>query len=414
MATPISFALYDVGGLPLTSAVPTFVYYVSKTGVAQTPPTIFNLGGGQYGFTPADADELAGVCYVIDGTVAALQRYPYGSISLDSNPFALFVVFDAAGNLTVGAPTVGRYTNFAGVVQASPTVTMVGALTSLYTITPSVADLQSGVVFRLDAFAGTFPAYLSGFFTLTGLPATGVVTLLDVRTLCKQESDNVGQSFLSDPEWDAYIRSSYKELYGLIVQAFGNDYFVQSPYTGYTFVTDGLNQFFDLPPDFFKMLGVDLQTTQANNWVALRPFAFADRNRMAINGNPTPTAGQTVRLLYVPRLQVPLADADPIDGVNGWEEYIVIDACMKAWAKEETDISSFVMRKQAIIDRLNSEIENRDAGSPAAIVDVLGKRARAMQYRINGNKLWLIGSGIPGYPYEGGDWAADTGLFGWY
>lgn len=236
-------------------------------------------------------------------------------------------------------------------------------------------------------------------------------TLLQLRDRCKQESDNVGQSYVSDAEWNNYINGSYAELYGLIVEAFGNDYFVQSPASGYTFVTDGTNNFFALPADFFKLLGVDLRVQAPNYWVSLKPFAFAERNRFSLFNSSVPMAGQTVRLLYVPRVATLSLDADSVDGVNGWEEYIVADACIKALAKEESDVSVFAARKQALVARINAETENRDAGSPARIVDVFGQRSRGMQYRLNGNNLWLIGGNTPAWGYPG-DGLVDDG-FGW-
>jgi hypothetical protein len=69
--------------------------------------------------------------------------------------------------------------------------------------------------------------------------ANGQLTLLQIRDLCKQESDMVNSSFLSDAEWNSYINQSYYELYDLLVQKYGNDYFVQTPYT---FITDGVSK----------------------------------------------------------------------------------------------------------------------------------------------------------------------------
>lgn len=236
-------------------------------------------------------------------------------------------------------------------------------------------------------------------------------TLLQLRDRAKQESDNVNSTFISDPEWNNLINSSYLELYGLIVQAFGNDYFTQSPTSGFLITTDGINDHFALPTDMFKLLGVDLRLASPGQWVSLKPFTFAERNRLNITNSLIPMAGQVLRLLYVPRATTLTADADSIDGVNGWEEYIVIDAAMKALTKEESDVSVFMARKQAIIERLNAEVENRDAGSPAVIANVIGRRARAMQYRLNGSNLWLIGNTMPGFgPY--GDMGADSDYFG--
>lgn len=227
-------------------------------------------------------------------------------------------------------------------------------------------------------------------------------TLLQLRDRAKEESDNVNSSFLTDAEWNKLLVSSYQELYGLIVQTYGNDYYVQT--TPFVITTDGINQLFALPSDFFKMLGVDLLIGGTSNYVSLKPFDFADRNQLNVGANGgIPMAGQTVRLLYVPLPTLPTVDASTIEGVNGWEEYIIVDAAMKALAKEESDVSVMALRKQALIERLEAEAENRDAGSPATVADVIGKRARGMRYRINGNNLWLIGNGQPGWEPLG-DW----------
>lgn len=245
------------------------------------------------------------------------------------------------------------------------------------------------------------------------MPPPGTTTAGAIVTTCERESDNVNQQFVADPaEWLDYVNASYKELYGLIVQAFGNDYFTQTPSSGYTFTTDGLNQYFALPDTFFKLLGVDLQVSGApTNWVSLKPFNFSERNNINIINSQVPMAGQTVRLFYVPRCSDITAAGDLIDGVNGWEEYIVADCCIKALAKEESDVSVFMARKKALLERIESEAENRDAGMTGSIADTRGRQSRSMRYRLNGNNLWLIGNGTPGWlPY--GDWGGDDGFGG--
>lgn len=226
-------------------------------------------------------------------------------------------------------------------------------------------------------------------------------TLLQLRDRAKQESDNVGQGFITDSEWNNYIAGSYLELYGLIVTAFGNDYFTQTPLAPYTFTTDGVNELFALPVEFFKLLAVDIQLSAPNYWVSLKPFQMSERNDFGYLGTMIPMAGQTIRLLYVPRATVPAADGFVIDGVNGWEEYIVVDACIKALAKEEADVTSFAARKAGLLERLNGEITNRDAGSPACVADVQRRRGRSMRYRLNGNYLWLRGNGMPAWGPDG-------------
>ncbi len=61
-----------------------------------------------------------------------------------------------------------------------------------------------------------------------------------------------------------------------------------------------------------------------------------------------------------------------LDGVSGWEEYVVVDAAIKAMAKEESDPSVLMAQKQGLLQRIESAAENRDAGSPARVSDSRG------------------------------------------
>lgn len=234
-------------------------------------------------------------------------------------------------------------------------------------------------------------------------------TLAALTTRAQQESDNINSQFVTTSgtpsEWTNYINQSFAEIYGLTAQVYGADYYVQTPSTGYLFTTDGINAFYALPADFFKLLGCDVLYGSTNQWMGLRPFAFGDRNRFSAINSPIPAAGQQLRLFYIPRPTLLVNAGDTVPdalSMNGWDEYIVVDAAMKAMGKEESDISALMARKQALIDRINAEAENRDAGSPASIVDTRGRGFAGMQYRINGSNLWLIGWNARGWP--GGDW----------
>lgn len=217
----------------------------------------------------------------------------------------------------------------------------------------------------------------------------GQTTLGTIRATVRQRADMVNSLFVTEPELNGYINSSYQELYDLLVQKYGDNYYVATPYS---FTTDGVNDTFPLPADFYKLLGVDLQLSgnSPNGYITLRPFNFAERNRYIIPNYTTPygtsnlryrllgnglwltpraSSGQTVRLWYVPRLTLPVNDADVIDGVSGWEEYIVVDAVIKCKLKEESDPSVELALKQELVKRIESAAENRDAGSPPTVVD---------------------------------------------
>jgi len=324
----------------------------------------------------------------------------------------------------------------------------------------------------------------------------GVTTLAAVRTLVRQRANMEDSQFVTDDELNAYINLSHQELYGLLVQKYGADYFCSST----TFTTDGTNDNFALPSDFFKCLGVDVRLS-SGRYVTLKEFAFADRNRFSgqqgngamlgvgpdlryrIRGDrlwvtPLPASGQTLRMFYAPRLttttdettitlsgvqvghtitfsnygpvtivasgasggyQINIGANDVetaenigiwmvslltatsgdafnlrfpgrsligdvsypsgvdyltvtalsgytpvlsgsssftfsptdmnIDGVNGWEEYIVVDAAIKCLQKEESDCSVLLAQKAAIVARIESEASNRDAGMPSTVSD---------------------------------------------
>lgn len=216
------------------------------------------------------------------------------------------------------------------------------------------------------------------------------MTLLQLRTAARQRADMVNSTFISDAELTSYVNQSAYELYDLLVEKYGDDYFVKLPAPTYT--TDGVSTTFTLPADFYKLIGVDLAVSMPDWWVTLKPFEMAERNRFALRnfqsfyglsnlryklaGNsiwfsPTPPAGQSYRLWYVPRWTELAADADTLDGVSGWTEYVVVDAAIKMMQKEESDVSALMVQKQALLKRIETAAANRDAGMPHTVSDTL-------------------------------------------
>lgn len=245
----------------------------------------------------------------------------------------------------------------------------------------------------------------------------GEMTLGQLRLLSQQKADMQNAEFVTTAEWNTYINQSYFELYDLLVQKYGNEYFVADPVV---FTLDG-SQYYELPNGtnysaarpFYKLLGVDLNIAGQDAWLTLRKFEFIQRNRYVypqiqtnllgiggmryrLLGNkisfiPTPASGQQVRLWYVPRMVTLLQDSDIADGMSGWTEYIAIDAAIKALNKEESDVQPLLLAKQAMIDRIESAAENRDAGEPEVI----------SQTRRSGTWGWSTDGGENGGPVGG-------------
>ena len=231
----------------------------------------------------------------------------------------------------------------------------------------------------------------------------GIVTVQTVLDKIRSEADMVGSTFITDAEFLTWIAASHFELYDILVQKFGDNYFVSSAN-----ITTTTAEEYSLATDFYKLLGVDLKLSSTeDSYITLFPFQFAERNKYAVpnfqtfygitnlryrlNGSklwftPKPMAGQTIRYFYIPRLTAITATTDNIDGVSGWEEYIVVDCCIKALQKEESDTSVFLARKAALLRRIEEAAENRDAGSPATVSDVQHK-----------NNWWPNAGGLGGF-----------------
>lgn len=254
--------------------------------------------------------------------------------------------------------------------------------------------------------AATNSSGTSSFTTAQSIVPTqsGIMTLGQVRTLSQQTADLQNNNFITLPEWNTYINQSYFELYDILVQKYGEEYFMATPYqfltTGAQFYTlpDGSSTYPTTPTSgvaakpFYKLKGVDLAlNSNINSWVTLHKFDFIARNRYVypnltatfmgivnlryrIIGSqlefiPTPSASQMVQVWYVPRMTQLLQETDMLDGISGWTEYVVIDAAIKAREKEESDTSVLSMRKAAMLQRIEEAASNRDAGLPDTISD---------------------------------------------
>lgn len=225
----------------------------------------------------------------------------------------------------------------------------------------------------------------------TAIPTpTGTDSLGSLRLQAQQRADRVGSNFVTASEWNNYINQSRDELYDLLTNTF-EDYYTTAPYQ---FYTDGTTQQYPLPPNFYKLMGVDIGlNANTNAWVTIDKFEFRDRNnyvypnitsnllgvfdaRYRLVGNtlmfiPTLSANQPVRVWYIPRAPRLLLDTDIADGVNGWTEYIIVDAAIKALQKEESTESVQILegQKAALIKRIEESAMNRDAGSPDTITN---------------------------------------------
>lgn len=320
--------------------------------------------------------------YVITSMGTSVQA-DWEAVGLDSSITAevgaVFIATITGGGIGTGTVQVGLLTG----VQYFYKVAATGTGTSPYTASQGIIPCDAGKE-----------------------------CLGNLRLYAQQRADKVNSNFITTSEWNKYITESYKELYDIIIQKYGDDYYSAIPFT---FTTSGSKQLYTLPngkiislaiptpegnstspvepsPALYKLLGVEvaLNFNDPNSWVSLRKFEFIQRNlwnypnvytfrgvtnlRYRINGDnlylvPQTQAGQYIRIWYAPRPNVLIRDIDMIDGVSGWEEYIAVDAAIKAMAKEESDVSVLMAQKMALLQRIESAAENRDVGEPETVSD---------------------------------------------
>jgi hypothetical protein len=212
------------------------------------------------------------------------------------------------------------------------------------------------------------------------------VTLAQLRTRSRQRADMEDSDFVSDSELNGYINASIAELHDLLVAAYGEDYFLASPHA---ITTSNGTADYNLPTDFYKIKGVDVRLN-SNDWSSIRPFNFNERNRnqdvtwgiiggpnlryrvmgSKIKFSPTPTGTYSVQLWYVPVATTLASDSDSLNDVNGFSEYVIVDAAIKMLQKEESDVSVLLAQKADLRKRIENMAANRDAGQPESISDI--------------------------------------------
>lgn len=222
------------------------------------------------------------------------------------------------------------------------------------------------------------------------------VQLQDLRTRVRYRANMENSEFITDTELNTFINESYKELYDILVSKF-EDWYVSDP-TQFT-LTSGDSGKQALASDFYKLRGVDEYISGA--WREVKPFNFNERNREGLanrlNGfesavryrlvgsdlrfSPVDMAPGTYRYWYTPIATEMSGDTDTMDGVNGWEQYVIVDAARKCLQKEESDTSELERELARLERRIEIMSANRDAANPQQVEDIHEDRNEFPFYR---------------------------------
>ncbi len=220
-----------------------------------------------------------------------------------------------------------------------------------------------------------------------------LVTLAKLKERAREAADQENSTFISDSELTNYINTSAKRLYDLLISAYGQEYYYSQENISLGSTTDE----YELPADFYKLLGVDLvlsaNPSHNDQAITIEPFNLQERNRYknsylytgGFDGNvraryrlrankisiiPSSTGANTLRVIYVPTLEDMALDGDTFDGVNGWEEFIVLEVAIKMMRKEESDTRDLRADLAIIREDLLEMAADRDIGQPMTVSDV--------------------------------------------
>lgn len=222
------------------------------------------------------------------------------------------------------------------------------------------------------------------------------VTLLDLRTRVRQRADAENDPHVTDTEIDGLINNAHTAFYDLLIGSAPPDYFR----TSYSFSTASGTVAYNLPSDFYKLR----QLYVIDQTGIYRPLEQVDE--VARYSYRAPNATCSMRLDYVPVPTDLADDTDELDGINGWDEFIVLTAAIDIKNKKEDDASALIRKRNEVQARME-KMAPRDEGSPRHVIrrNHYGQNRRAwyvesaVQAQVHG--YTLVGSTIEVYRFAG-------------
>ena len=226
------------------------------------------------------------------------------------------------------------------------------------------------------------------------------VTLAQIRTGARLYADQRpggadGTKFIGDGELNLLVNSKAKELYDLLVEARGSEYYATEAVVN---IVGGTSRY-DLPSDFYQLDSVTLEWSDQDHELMFpvgstrlriayestwhkwsRYDAKAYRLRASqLEVLPVPTSDVTCRLQYVPVYVDMVNDTDTFDGINGWEKMLMLGVAIEMLAIDKRTNGTLASAYGEQLARINDMKTERDAEAPKQIVDV---------QRLHGRRGW--------------------------
>lgn len=220
-----------------------------------------------------------------------------------------------------------------------------------------------------------------------------MATLAELRIRARRRAnmETAGSDqFVTDVELDAYLNDGLGELYDLLLQSWGDEYFVSTTTLALTSGTAS----YALPADFYKLLTViiddgqyyhpapryrwhdlarleQLTGSQGGTSVFHLQYGLNSHVQGQITFKPTPQASYTATLHYIPKYTALTTVSGTATDINRWDEYAVIRAAIQMLRKEESlEHAAMLETELARMERrIKALAGSRDAGRAHRIED---------------------------------------------
>lgn len=252
------------------------------------------------------------------------------------------------------------------------------------------------------------------------------VSVASLTTRIRRRAKDENSEFATDDEIRDLINVHACSLYDKLIAARGPNYYRRTLERN----TVPGTYLYALPTDFYELValfanegqvvpdgeagewGLPVSTAQSG-WSRLYPFLPADQAflmnhgggshpctwRYSLTGEqagpdtsggqgfeirPTPTQVATLRIEYIPRCILPAGPEDdfPIDGINGWEEWVVRACAVDLLGEEEVDATASLRVMADLERRITALASQRDASMPQRVQDT--RRGRMTDGRARG------------------------------
>lgn len=218
---------------------------------------------------------------------------------------------------------------------------------------------------------------------------------LDARLYADQRPGS-DASFITEDELTRLVNMKRRELYDLLVEARGAEYFAdEAPIA----ITSSASRY-DLPNDFYELASVTLEWSDQDKEL-LFPVG-STRLRIQYDGNwrrwsrydakayrlrasqleflPAPTSDVSCKIQYVPVCADLVADGDTDDWINGWEKMLTLGVAIEMREIEKRPSKALVDMYAEQLARIEALKDERDAEAPKEIVDERRLRGRRGWY----------------------------------